>query len=431
MTLLFALQLGVLAILLLLSGLTSMTETSMMAVNRVRLRHRASQGHRGANLAIKVLGQTDRMLSLILIGNNLINIFAAMFVSVITLQLFGEARWVLGISTLLMTFAILVFSEITPKIIGATYADRLAPWMAYILWPAMSLASFVITFVNFFAHGLLRLIRIDPDLEKDASQFSLEELRSLVLESRHAIAPQRQRMLLNLFDMERISVDEVMIPRQWIDALDINAPMSEIREQIATSLHKGMPVFEGEEGNIIGMLFVRQVAFSMRKRDISREEIRQSLVPPYFIPSGVNILPQLQYFRENRQNTGLVVDEYGEILGLVTIENLIEVIVGKFTTTMGYRSALQWSADGTIVVDGGQNLRELSHDLQLPLSVDGPKTLSGLVVNHLQDIPEIGVSLRINGVVMEIMQTENRRVKTVKIRRPAVPESSPDGWLGH
>lgn len=407
-----------LVVLLVLSGFFSMSETSMMAANRYRLRHLASQGHRGAQLAMRLLSSTDKMLGVILLGNNLVNAAAATLVSVIAIELFGEEEWALAGGTLLVTFLILVFSEITPKIIGAANADRIAVMLAFLLWPLLRLSYPLVWFINLFARALLKILRLEPAGGEPAA-LTTEELRTVVLESGRYLPDAHREILVNLFDLEHITVEDIMTPRGELESIDIAAPIDEIRDQLATSFHTRLPVYEGEPGNVIGILHLRRLVGLVLGGEIDHATLRENLAAPYFIPAETPAYDQLRFFRENRQRLGLVVDEYGELLGLVTIEDIIEEIVGKFTTSMpGSEAVIHWGEDGTALVDGGQSLREINRALGLDLPVDGPKTLNGLILEHLRDIPEIGVGLRINGIPMEVIQTENRRVKVVKIHRP-------------
>lgn len=412
-------QFAILGVLLIVSGVFSLAETSMMAANRYRLRHLATQGNRAAKLALDLLGKTDKMLGVVLLGNNLINAASATLVSVIAIELFGEEKWALGVGTLLVTFAILVFSEITPKIIGAAYADRVVGVVAFFLWPLLRAAYPVVWFVNLFAQGLLWLLRLKPGSGGEVPGLTQQELRTLVLDSSHPIPSQHRAILLNLFDLEHVTVDDVMTPRGEIESIDIAAPIEDIHSQLATSFHTRIPVFESEPGNVVGVLHQRRLVAAALAGEFDHEALRRELAEPYFVPSGTGIYAQLQFFRDNRQRTGLVVDEYGELLGLVTLEDIVEEIVGKFTTGMpGSTAATAWNEQGEAIVDGSHSLREVNRALALALPVDGPKTLNGLITEHLQDIPEVGVGLRIGGVAMEILQTEDRRIKTVKLYRP-------------
>jgi len=408
-----------LIILLVLSAFFSMSETSMMAANRYRLRHKASQGHRGARMALSLLESADKLLGVILLGNNLVNAGIATLISVIAIEFVGEGEWALGAATLFTTFIILVCSEITPKVIAANYADRLTPVLAFLLWPLLRAVYPVVWFVNLFSRGLLVLMRIKPKGLADAPHLTADELRSVVLESGKFIPAEHRAILVKLFDLEHVTVEDIMTPRGEIESIDLTAPIDEIADKLATSFHTRLPVYEQEPGNIIGILHLRRLLAGALGGTLSHALLRQELTQPYFIPAETLAYAQLRFFRENRQRFGLVVDEYGELLGLVTIEDIIEEMVGKFTTSMpGSVAAFSWNDSGVAMVDGANSLREINRLLGLCLPLDGPKTLNGLILEHLRDIPEIGVGLRIGGVAMEIVQTEDRRVKIVKIYRP-------------
>jgi len=358
------------------------------------------------------------MLGVILLGNNLVNAAAATLVSVIAIELFGEEEWALAAGTLFVTFIILVFSEITPKIIGAANADRLAVVVSFLLWPLLRATYPLVWFVNLFAGGLLRVLRLKPSGSEPAG-LTTEELRSVVLESGHFLPNAHREILVNLLDLEHITVEDIMTPRGDCESINIAAPIEEIVDKLATSFHTRLPVYENDPGNIVGVLHMRRMVGLSLGGILDHDLLRRDMAAPYFIPADTPAYDQLRFFRENRQRLALVVDEYGELLGLVTIEDIVEEIVGKFTTSMpGSEAAAGWNDEGVAIVDGGYSLREINRLLAIDLPVDGPKTLNGLILEHLRDIPEIGVGLRINGIAMEIIQTENRRVKTVKIHHP-------------
>lgn len=408
-----------LAILLVSSGFFSLAETTMMAANRYRLKSAAGQGARGAQLALDLLAQTERLLGVVLLFNNLINAAAATLVSIITIRLFGESKWALGLGTLSVTFLILVFAEITPKVIGANHADKLAPYVAYVLTPLLRASQFVVAFINLFVTAMLRLLRVRPANEETAQALSPEELRTLVLESSHFIPPKHRSILLNLFELEEVTVEDVMVPRGAMEALDLADSEQMLREQIGTSYHSRLPVFFEEPNNVLGILQQRRLLPTLLDQSFDRDVLRELLVPAYFIPANTPVYAQLQFFQENHQRMGLVVDEYGEILGLVTLEDIIEELIGKFTTSVpASNRRLSWDEDGSVTVDGGRSLRELNRLLGLNLPLEGPKTLNGLVLEHLQDIPESEVSLKVAGVPIEVLQTEDRRIKTVRLFRP-------------
>lgn len=409
-----------LAVLLVLSGAFSMSETAMMAANRYRLRSLASTGHRGAQLAVDLLDQIDRLLGVILLFNNLINAAAATLVSVITIELFGDKEWALGLSTVGVTFLILVFSEITPKVLGAKHADRLAVLVSYVLHFLLRATSFVVGFVNLFVYGLLKLLRLEPGSEGEPQRMAPEELRALVIESGQFIPQKHRSILLNLFELEDITVEDVMTPRSSIEAINLSDPAAAIQQQIATSYHTRLPVFDDEMENIIGILHLRRMLGRALESSFDAKDIRELLQKPYFIPANTPVFSQLRFFQENHQRLGIVVDEYGELLGLVTLEDIIEELIGKFTTSMpDAGDRLAWESDGTVLVDGGQGIRDLNRKLDLNLPVDGPKTINGLLLEYLQEIPETGLSVKIDGIPIEVIQTQDRMVRTVRLFRPA------------
>ena len=418
-----------LAVLLVTSGFFSMAETAMMAANRHRLRHRAHHGARGAKLALALLEQIDKLLGVILLGNNLINAAAATLTAVIAKRLLGEGELALALGTLAITFAILVFAEITPKVIGAANADRVAPLVSFALSPMLRLTTPIVWFVNLFVRGLLRLLRLDPTADSGAT-LSQEELRSLVLEGQYFRGKHRA-MLANLLDLEALTVDDVMTPRNQIHYLDLSAKHAQLAQQLATSYHSRLPACEGELENVVGIVQLKQVLQLQHAGEIDAAHLRELLRPPYFVPEGTPLLTQLQQFQTDRQRLGLVVDEYGELQGLVTIEDIIEEIVGDFTTTAPGSDSFGRDASGTVTVDGMVPLRVLNRRLGTHFPLDGPKTLNGLIVEHLGEIPDAGTRVRIAEQDLEILQTQDRAIKVVRLLAPVgratlAPLQSPD-----
>jgi Mg2+/Co2+ transporter CorB len=412
-------QLTALVVLLALSAFFSMSETAMMASNRFRLRHLAQSGHHGAEKSLALLNQTDKMLGVILLGNNLVNSAAATLVSVIAIELFGDEKWALAAGTLIVTFAILVFSEITPKIVGATHADRLALFLGYLLTPLLRLFYPVVWFINLFASGLLRVFHLSPKPSEDTVRLSPEELRSLVLESSH-LMPQKHRTILSaLFELNNITVEDVMTPRGNVEILDLDLPWEEVRTQLATSHHSRLPVCRESLDNLLGILPVRRLLGNIGDSEFNEAMLLEQIQPAYYVPAGTAAFSQLAFFQENRQRIGFVVDEYGEILGLLTLEDIIEEFVGEFTTSLpGLDKSLTWAPDGTAIVEGSRQLRDINRMLDLQFPLDGPKTLNGLILEHFQDIPEAGVSVKLVGIAVEILQTQDRSVVTARISRP-------------
>jgi len=412
-------MLGALFVLIILSGIFSGSETAMMAANRYRLRHAAQNGHRGAKLALTLLGQTDKLLGLILLGNTLFNAAAATLTGYIALALFGESKYALEIGTLCITFALLIIAEISPKVICATHADRLAPLLSYILAPLLRLAYPVIWFVNLFVTALLKTIHLTPSGAHDETMLSPDELRSLVLESAHLMPKKHHAILSSLFELNNITVEDVMTPRGNIEILDLDQPWEDVHAQLATSHHSRLPVCRESLDQLIGVLPVRRLLVNLGDPDFDENSLLEQLQSPYYIAPGTPVFSQLAFFQENRQRIGFVVDEYGEILGLLTLEDIIEEFVGDFTTSLpGLGHELSWSPTGDAIVEGSRALRDLNRTLGLDFPVDGPKTLNGLILEYFQDIPESGTSIKLAGVAVEVLQTQDRSVVTVRIFRP-------------
>jgi len=413
---------GAVVLLLLLSGFFSISETSMMAINRHRLKHLVKQGVLGARTTQMLLGKTDRLLSVILIGNNLINTIIPVLTTAIALRTFGNNNVVLSVTTGLVAFFIIIFSEITPKIVGATFPEKIALPASFIINPLMRVAAPLVWSVNLLASGILRLLRINT---RDAQEqrLSTDELRTIVLESGSFMPHKHRSILLNLFDLENISVDDVMVPRPRIEALDLDAPIEHILQQLETCYHNKLVVYQGDIDRVQGVLHVRKTLAALHNHELARETLLELLTEPYFVPSGTPVFQQLQYFQENRQRIGLIVNEYGEVQGIVTPEDIIEELIGEFTTTMP-RSAntrAGWNDAGECIVSGSMPLRELNRWLNLKLPTDGPKTLNGLLLETLEEIPEGNVSVQIGGCRLEVMQIDNQAIKTVKLFKPAAP----------
>jgi len=411
-------ELAALALLLVMSGFFSIAETSMMALNRYRLRHMVAQGHGGARRAAALLRHTDRLLGAILIGNNVVNAAAATLASVIAVELVGQGRMAYAVSTLGISFVIIVFAEITPKVIGASYPERIALPLAYVLGPLQRLLTPAIWFVNLFSRPLLRLVGLRPGEASEAPRLSPEEIRTLVRESSAFMPRKHVTILLNLFDLTDITVQDIMLPRARIESIRLDDDMSVIARQLGTSYHMRLPVFRDARGDVLGVLHLRKVLAPLLAGTLDKAQIEALLVPPYFVPASTPVFTQLQYFQENEERIALVVDEYGELMGLVTLEDIIEEIIGKFTTSLPSAHALAWGEDGSASIDGATPVREVNRALGLDLPTEGPKTMNGLILEHLRDIPEADVSVKIGEVPMEIVHAQGRTVKTVRVFRP-------------
>jgi Mg2+/Co2+ transporter CorB len=419
-------MIGALVVLLVASGFFSIAETSMMAINRYRLRHMAAQGHGGAQRVEQLLKRTDKLLGAILIGNNLVNAAAATLASLIAVELFGQGKLAYAVSTLAISFLIIVFAEITPKVVGATYPERIAPVIAYVLRPFQWLVQPGVWFVNLFVRPLLLLVGVRPGEQTEVQKLSPEEIRTLVLESSSFMPKKHFSILMNLFELGDITVQDIMIPRARIESVTLEDGLEKVSHELATSHHMRLPVFRNHEGEVAGVLHLRRILGPLHASMLSEATIQEVLDEPYYVPASTTVLTQLQYFQENRERIALVVDEYGELMGLVTLEDIIEEIIGKFTTTLPAATPLAWDEEGSASAEGAMPVREVNRALGLSLPTDGPKTLNGLIVEHLQDIPEADVSIKIGNVPMEIVHAQGRTIKTVRIFRPVGPIENPE-----
>jgi Mg2+/Co2+ transporter CorB len=407
-----------LGVLLALSAFFSIAETAMMAFNRYRLRHLVAQGHVGPMMVADLLKRTDRLLGGILIGNTLAITGATTVAGFIAAHLFGEDRWVVFLTPIAVGFVIIVFAEITPKVIGATYPERTALVLVYVLKPLMWLLNPVTWFVNLFARPLLLVLGIRPGRTSDEPKLSPEEIRTLVLESSSFIPKKHLSILVNLFDVGAITVQDIMVPRARIESVCLEDGMQTVSRQLATTYHRRLPVFRNHEGDIAGILHVRRILGALHAGALDEQALIAVLDEPYYVPASTSALAQLQYFQENRERLALVVDEYGELMGLVTLEDIIEEIIGKFTTTLPSALPLAWDDNGSASAEGAMPVREVNRALGLSLPTDGPKTLNGLIVEHLQEIPDADVAIKIGNVPMEIVHAQGRTIKTVRIFRP-------------
>ena len=401
-----------LVVLIILSGCFSGSETGMMALNRYRLRHLAGSGHQGARRASRLLERPDRLIGLILLGNNFVNIAASSLATVIALRLLGEAG--IALAAGLLTLVILIFAEVAPKTFAALHPERVAFPAAHVLTALLVVFQPLVVAVNWMANGVLRLLRLSPS-GADRDSLSREELRTVVAEAGALIPRRHRQMLMSILDLEKVTVDDIMIPRQEINAIDLDDPPSEILEQIVHTQHTRIPLYRGDINEIEGILHLRRVVAPPREDDLA-EYLRTQASEPYFIPAGTALSVQLLNFQRAHQRIGLIVDEYGEIEGLCTLEDLLEEIVGQFTTDpTDHSSEVHPQTDGTYLVDGSANIRELNRAMQWELPTEGPKTVNGLIIEHLGAIPEPGTSLMITGYPIEIMQTTGNAVRTARI----------------
>ena len=384
----------------------------MMALNRYRLRHLARSGHKGALRASRLLEHPDRLIGLILLGNNFVNIAASSLATVLAMRLLGEAG--IAIAAGLLTLIILIFAEVAPKTFAALHPERVAFPAAHVLTLLLGVMQPLVIAVNWMANGVLTLLRLSPaGANRDA--LSREELRTVVAEAGALIPRRHRQMLMGVLDLEKVTVEDIMIPRQEINGIDLEDPPSEILEQIMHAQHGRLPLYRGDINEIEGVLHLRRVLAPQQEDDLVAY-LRRQAHEPYFIPAGTPLSTQLLNFQRATERIGLIVDEYGEIEGLATFEDLLEEIVGQFTTDPTDHSPdVHPQPDGTFLVDGAAYVRDLNRTMQWELPTEGPKTMNGLIVEYLGSIPEPGTSLMIAGYPIEILQTTGNTVRTARI----------------
>ena len=396
-----------------------MTETALMAASRHRLRHLARRGSRSASAALWLLERTDRMLTVVLVASTLINALATALVTLIAVTMFGNHETALVIAIALVSLLLIVFAQILPKVVGASNPDRIALPASLVLRPLLTLLQPLIWLVHLLVSGLLRLLHVSGCDSARDQRLSVEELRLMLTESGGLVSNKHLSILLNLFDLEKISVEDVMTPRAQIESLNLSVPVEEIKRQLTTCYHNKLPVHEGEINKVAGILHVRKaMALLDQEEELTVEDFRRLLTLPYFIPEDTDALTQMQYFQENHERLGLIVDEYGEVQGLVTLDDIIEEMVGEFTTPAPGAARADrhgWNARGECLIEGSTTLREINKRLGLQFPLGGPKTMNGLLLEWLQDIPETHVALKLAGCVIEIVQVQNQAIKVVKL----------------
>ena len=406
-----------------------MAETALMAANRYRLRSLAKRGLRSASTTLWLLERTDRLLSLILIANTLVNALATAAATAIAIAFFGLDYSAIFTAIAVMAFVLIVFGEITPKFIGASYPENLSLGASTLLKPLMAVGAPLIWFVNLFVRLVLMVLRVRPANAAQQHRVSPEELRAIVLEGGNFIPQKHKSILLNLFDLETTSVDDIMTPRAQIEALNLAVPVEEIKRQLTTCYHNKLPVYEGEINQILGILHVRHaVALLNEEEELTVQHFRDLLTTPYYIPQDTSVFTQLQYFQENKERLGIIVDEYGEVQGLVTLDDIIEEMIGEFTTSVpgaARSESFDWDPHGECLLEGTTALRDINKRLDLDFPLDGPKTLNGLMLEQLQDIPDAPIALKIGGVVIEVIQVKDQAIKVVKLQRPLTSRYAP------
>ncbi len=414
-----------LVVLLALSAFFSGSETALMTLNRYRLRHLAREGHRGARRAEALLKRPDRLIGLILIGNNFVNNLAASLAAVVALEIGGEGS--VAIAATVMTVLILIFSEVAPKTLGALHPERVAFPAAAVYGPLMRVFYPLVWGINGIVNGLLRLLGVDPQA-RGSDTLSREELRTVISEA-GALVPRRHAMMVSILDLEDTTVEDIMITRNDVDGIDIEDPLEDILESLRKTQYTRIPVWQGSIDRVVGVLHVRPLLQTlMTEGEITKGRLRALLREPYYIPEGTRLHTQMINFQRAKETVGLVVDEYGDVLGLVTLFDLLEEIVGEFTTDpFDSIRDVQPQADGSFLVSGSANVRDLVRTMRWELPTDGPKTLNGLILEQLESIPDTGTSLLINRYPVEVLQVQDNAVRMARIyptrRRPPEPDA--------
>jgi len=410
---------AVLVLLIILSACFSAAETAMMRLNQYRLRHLVHAKHRGAIYTSRLLQRPDRLIGFILLGNNFVNVLASSIATIIALRTFGEAG--IAVAAGLLTLALLIFGEVTPKTMAALHPERIAFPAAYIITPLLTLFYPFVWIINAISNSLLRMIGISPE-EAVSHQLSADELRTVVNEAGALIPRKHQHMLLNILDLEKASIEDIMIPRSEIVGIDLDRSEEEIVALLSASRHTRLPVYREDINDITGILHIRSALPLLGRGEFSKEALMRMAEDPYFIPEGTPLNTQLLNFQRQKRRIGLVVDEYGDIEGLVTLEDILEEIVGEFTTDVSTTvKFVHTQGDGSYLVDGSAHIRTLNRMMNWQLPTAGPKTLNGLIIEHLESIPTAGTSLRVDGYTIEIMHIADNAVKTARI----LPRSAP------
>ena len=415
---------GALFVLILLSGFFSGSETGMMALNRYRLRHLVNNKIKAAILAQSLLDRPDRLIGLILLGNNLVNFIAASIATIIGIRLLGDLG--LAIAPIVLVVVFLIFAEVIPKTVAAVYPEKIAFPASYLLRPLLTVSYPFVWLINNASNGLLNLFGVDIS-SKDDLLLSREELRTVVHEASSMISSEHQRMLISILDLENVTVDDIMVPRNELVGINLDDSDADIIEQLTNCQHTRLIIYRASLDNIVGILHVRRIPRVFNeKSEFKASDLENISSEPYYVPEGTPLHIQLVNFQNHKRRVGLVVDEYGVIHGMVTLEDILEEIVGEFTTDMQtFNLDIHPEDDGSFIIDGMATIRDINKQLKWQLQSDGPKTLNGLILEHLEDIPETGTSLRIENYTTEIIQTVGNAVKSTRITpQPDNPDST-------
>jgi Mg2+/Co2+ transporter CorB len=414
----------VLGLLIALAAFFAGTETALMSLNRYRLRHLAKAGHRGARYTEKLLQRMDRLIGMILLGNVVAIEGATIVTTILTNRILGDA-WLAASGGALM-MVLLVFGEIAPKTLGALHPERVALPAAYVYMVLRWLALPVVYVITVLSNGLLRLFGVSPEQAAEHS-ISTEELRTVVAEAGAMIPQRHQRMLLSLLDLEKATVEDIMVPRNEIVGIDLTDPPDRIKQQLVQSQHTRLPLFNGSTDDLRGIIHLRNAVAAIVTEPFDPQNLLKLAREPYFIPEGTPLNQQLLNFQNQKRRIGFVVDEYGDIQGLVTLADILEEVVGEFTSDPASRvKNVSMESDGSYIVNGGITIRALNRTLGWKLPTAGPRTVNGLVLEQLEDIPKPGKQVKVRDYLIEITETQANAVRTARIR-PPVPQSQPAG----
>ncbi len=415
----------ILGILILISAYFSGSETGMMSLNRYRLRHLEKQKHRGAKRVSKLLNRPDRLIGLILIGNNLVNVFASLVAGVIFSRLFGEAGIIYA--GLVLTLIILIFAEVTPKTLAALYPEKVAFPSSIILSLLLKVLFPLVIAVNWITNGFLRVLGVSPE-QREQHNLSTEELRTVVNESGALLQQRDQDMLVGILDLEKVAVEDIMIPRSELIGIDVNDEWKKIQKQLTQANHTRVLLYRDSIDDVVGYIHARDALKLLSKNQFTKATLLRAVRELYFIPEGTPLNIQLVKFQHAKERLGLVVDEYGDIQGLVTLEDILEEIVGDFTTTMTPTTSdeVNLQPDGSYLVDGSASIRDINKEMSWQLPTDGPKTLNGLIIEYLEEIPQNNISLRIAGYPVEIIDVADNMIKTVRVMPEHFVNDSPE-----
>ncbi len=404
----------ILGILILISAYFSGSETGMMSLNRYRLRHLEKEKHKGAKRVSKLLNRPDRLIGLILIGNNLVNIAASAIATIIGLRLFGDMGVL--VATIILTLVILIFAEVTPKTLAALYPEKIAFPSSILLSFLLKVLFPLVVSVNWITNGILMLLGISSE-QREQHSLSSEELRTVVHESGALLHERDQSMLMSILDLEKVSVEDIMIPRSELVGIDINDDWKKIQKQLTQANHTRVLLYRDNIDDVVGYIHARDALKLLSKSQFTKATLLRAVRELYFIPESTPLNIQLLKFQHAKERLGLVVDEYGDIQGLVTLEDILEEIVGDFTTTMTPTASdeVTLQPDGSYLVDGSASIRDVNKEISLKLPTDGPKTLNGLIIEYLEDIPQNKLSVRIAGYPIEIVDVTGSMIKIVRI----------------